>query len=78
MATRHPERYRELLARLRLARAEAGLTQVAAARALGATQQFLSRVELGERRIDPAELETFARVYGKDILFFFERGDKEA
>lgn len=74
MATLHPERYRQLLAQLRLARAEAGLTQVAAAQALGVTQQFLSRVELGERRIDPVELETFAKAYGKDILFFFEEG----
>jgi hypothetical protein len=27
-------------------------------------------VETGERRIDPTELEKFARLYGKPITFF--------
>lgn len=72
MATRHPERYRRLLLRLRKARKEAGLSQEAAAAALGVHQKYLSRVETGERRIDPIELEEFAKLYGKPIQFFLE------
>ena len=70
MATRHPERYRKLLRQLRRARREADMTQVEAARALGVTQQFLSRTETGDRRLDPVELEEFARIYSKPIGFF--------
>ena len=70
MGTRHPERYRQLLARLRQARLEAGLTQVEVAAGLGVPQQFISRVELGERRIDPLELQDFAKLYGKSLEFF--------
>jgi transcriptional regulator with XRE-family HTH domain len=72
MATRHPERYRKLVERLRQARAEAGLTQVAVAAALGVRQKYLSRIETGERRIDPIELKELADLYGKPIQFFLE------
>lgn len=72
MATRHPERYREMLGRLREARRAAGLTQVEAAARLGVPQTFISRVELGERRIDPLELQEFADLYGKPIGYFLE------
>jgi hypothetical protein len=33
-------------------------------------QSFVSKVETGERRIDPTELEKFAKLYGKPITFF--------
>jgi transcriptional regulator with XRE-family HTH domain len=72
MATRHPERYARLLARLREARKEAGMSQVAVAAALRVEQKYVSRVETGERRIDPVELQEFAELYGKPILFFLE------
>jgi transcriptional regulator with XRE-family HTH domain len=72
MATRHPERYRTLLARLREARKEAGMSQEEVAAALGAPQKFISRIETGERRIDPLELEELAHLYGKPLQFFLE------
>lgn len=72
MATRHPERYRKLLVRLREARQEAGMSQEAVAAALGARQKYVSKVETGERRIDPLELQELADLYGKPILFFLE------
>jgi transcriptional regulator with XRE-family HTH domain len=71
MATRHPERYRQLLARLRQARTEAGMSQDEAAAALGVYQKYISKVELGERRIDPIELKELAELYGKPLDFFF-------
>ena len=76
MATRHPRSYRRMLERLRRARQEAGLTQVEAAKALKASQQFVSRVELGERRIDPVELQAFARLYGKTVEYFIDASEE--
>lgn len=61
-----------MLGRLREARQEAGLTQVEAAARLGVPQTFISRVELGERRIDPLELEEFADLYGKPLDYFLD------
>jgi transcriptional regulator with XRE-family HTH domain len=53
--------------RLREAREYAGLTQEQAARALGHPQNFISKCETGERRIDPIELADFAALYGMGI-----------
>ncbi len=69
---RDEARYARLLALLRQARKEAGLTQVEAAEALGKPQSFVSKCEAGERRIDVVELERFAKVYGKPVTFFLE------
>lgn len=63
-------RYKYRLARLRKARLYAGLTQVAAAKALGKTQAFMSKCELGERRIDPIDLQDFARLYKQSFKYF--------
>lgn len=72
MATRHPERYRAFLARLREARKEASLSQEEVATALGVRQKFVSKIETGERRIDPVELDELARLYGKPVIWFLE------
>jgi transcriptional regulator with XRE-family HTH domain len=72
MATRHPERYRKLLLRLKEARREAGMSQVQVAEVLGVPQKFVSKIETGERRIDPLELEELAGLYGKPLQFFLE------
>ncbi|MGH7526697.1 MAG: helix-turn-helix domain-containing protein [Gemmatimonadales bacterium] len=49
--------------KLRDARERSGLTQVEAAAALGQPQNFVSKCETGERRIDPIELANFAALY---------------
>jgi transcriptional regulator with XRE-family HTH domain len=72
MATRHPEKYRKLLLRLREARKAAGLSQEGAAAAIGARQKYISKIETGERRIDPCELQELAKLYGKPLQFFFK------
>ena len=59
-----------MLVRLRLAREAAGLRQVDVGRALGRPDSFVSKCELGERRIDPIELRDFARIYKKPLVFF--------
>jgi transcriptional regulator with XRE-family HTH domain len=56
-----------MLTQLRRARKEAGLTQVDVARALHRTQAFVSKCELGERRIDPVDLQDFAVLYRKPL-----------
>jgi transcriptional regulator with XRE-family HTH domain len=53
--------------RLREARERSGLTQVEAAKALGQPQNFVSKCETGERRIDPIELTDFAALYGTTL-----------
>jgi transcriptional regulator with XRE-family HTH domain len=62
--------YKRFLARLIQARRDAGLTQVAVAKRLGKANSFLSKCELGERRVDFVELQQLAKIYGKDISFF--------
>jgi hypothetical protein len=49
---------------------EAELTQVEVAKALRRTQAYVSKCELGERRIDPLDLFDFARLYRKPMSYF--------
>jgi transcriptional regulator with XRE-family HTH domain len=62
--------YKRFLARLVQARRDAGLTQVEVAKRLSKAHSFLSKCELGERRVDFVELQQLAKIYGKDISFF--------
>ena len=62
--------YKKFLARLVEARRDAGLTQVEVANRLGKAHSFLSKCELGERRVDFVELQQLAQIYKKDLSFF--------
>ncbi len=62
--------YKRFLARLLQARYDAGLTQVEVAKRLGKAHPFLSKCELGERRVDFVELQQLAAIYKKDLSFF--------
>lgn len=66
----HTAEYQYLLRRLREARWQAGLTQVQVAKALARPQSFVTKCELGERRIDPVDLQRFAKLYRKPLSFF--------
>jgi len=55
----HSPRYRRLRALLRATRSDAGLTQVQLAVRLKKPQTFVSKSELGERRLDLWELIDF-------------------
>ena len=70
MTTTRSPRYRQFLRQLRAARLEAGLTQVEVGKALGKPQSFVSRVELGEQRLDIVEVEQFAKLYKKPLDYF--------
>ena len=53
-----------LIALLRQARLDAGLTQAMAAERLGCRQTFLSKIECGERRLDVVEFSLMCLAYG--------------
>ncbi len=72
MAPVHQPEYRRMLGRLREAREAAKLTQVQVAERLEKPQSYVSKVESGERRIDPVELARFAEIYGRDVAFFLD------
>ena len=59
--------YKAFLARLRQRRLAKRLTQVQVAKALGKPQSFVSKVETGERRLDPLELKAMAKLYDVSI-----------
>ena len=64
--------YKNFLARLIEARKQAGLTQVDVAKRLGKAHSFISKCELGERRVDFVELQQLAKIYKKELSFFCE------
>ena len=55
------ERYKEVIKHLKLRRQELGLSQQVLADRLGLHKQFISRVELGERRLDFIEFTDLVR-----------------
>lgn len=64
----HDDRYRKLIERLIAARKAAELSQAALAAKLGKPQQFVSRYELGERRLDIVEFIDVAGAIGIEPL----------
>jgi len=71
MSNIHGEEYQDLLKKIKYARKDAQMTQVQVAIALNLTQSFISKLESGERRIDPIELKILAKIYKKPITFFY-------
>jgi len=69
--TIHRKEYRQFLKRLRQARLDAKLSQAAVARKLKRQQTYVSKAELGEKRLDVLEVREFARLYRKPFRFFF-------
>ena len=66
----HEPEYQYLIRQMRQARADAGLTQGEVAAALARPLSFVSKCELGERRIDPIDLQKFAALSGKPFEYF--------
>jgi len=62
------ERYRKVIGVLVEERKRQGLSQLAVAERLGRHQQFVSRYELGERRLDVLEFLDVVRVLQLDAL----------
>lgn len=64
----HDDRYRALIERLVSGRIAAGVSQTVLATKLGKPQQFVSRYEIGDRRLDVIEYVDVARAIGLDPL----------
>ena len=62
--------YQAFLKRLVQARYDAGLLQEDVSKQLGKSRTFLSKCELGERRLDLIELQQIAKLYGKTVNHF--------
>ena len=71
-------RYGRLRALLRKIREEAGLSQEVLAKRLGKPQTFVSKSELGERRIDFIETLDFCAACGVSMAAFITRLDSAA
>ena len=61
------DRYRLLIERLKARRIKIGMTQEELAGCIGLHKQFISRVELGERRLDIVEFADIARALEIDL-----------
>jgi transcriptional regulator with XRE-family HTH domain len=68
----HSKEYAYFVERLRNAREEAGLTQVDVAKKLKRPQSHISNIETGQQRVDVVELQRFAKMYKKDVTYFFK------
>lgn len=62
--------YAHLLTELRNARVSAGVSQVQLAEALGQLQTYVSKCELGDRRLDVIELRAWVIALGGDPVAF--------
>lgn len=62
--------YQQMLNRLREAREAAGLRQAEVGRKMGKPQSYVSKVENGDREINPVELAKFAGIYGREVGWF--------
>ena len=65
--------YRDTIESLKKARVAAGLKQEEVAAKLKKPQSYISKIERGERRIDIAELHALAKIYKKEIDYFFKK-----
>ncbi len=66
----HGPAYGRLRKRLRAARIEDGLTQEWVASFLGKPQSFISKIEVGNRRVNFIEMQVLASIYGKPLSYF--------
>jgi len=72
MSKKYLPKYQKLMKKLRVARLEAGLTQVQSGKKLKKPQAYISKIERGERSVDALELAEFAKIYKKDIKYFLK------
>ena len=66
MKTIHSAKYQIFLQMLISARKEAGVTQAELAKRLNRVQSYVSKVEIGERRMDVIEFLEYAKQIGAD------------
>jgi len=70
LKTIHRSEYDVLITKLISARKECDLTQKEVGDKLGWRQDYISKLEAKQRRLDILELHDLAKIYNKDITFF--------
>jgi transcriptional regulator with XRE-family HTH domain len=73
----YSDEYRQALRLLVLARKQAGITQQRLAVALDRPQSFVSKFELGERRLDIGEFLRITRLLGIDPCALLQQMEKQ-
>lgn len=66
----HTDERAVFVKRLKKARMDAGLTQIQVADKLGCSQSWVSKVELGELRVEAIWLNKLAKLYGRSVGYF--------
>ncbi|HVW82532.1 MAG TPA: helix-turn-helix transcriptional regulator [Candidatus Paceibacterota bacterium] len=66
----HTDERAGFVKRLKKARIEAGLTQAEVAEKLGCSQSWVSKIELGELRVEAIWLNKLAKLYSKSVGYF--------
>lgn len=69
----HTDERAVFVKRLKKARLDAGLTQAEVAEKLGCSQSWVSKVELGELRVEAIWLNRLAKIYNKSFDYFVAR-----
>ena len=72
----HSKNYRMMIASLREEREKRGITQENLANMLGVKQNFISKIETYERRLDLIELRTICSKIGLPFVSFVEKIEK--
>ena len=75
--SRFTAQYDHFLAKLRVLRSRKGLMQTDMARRLGVPQQYISRFETGETRMDIVQLWQYCKALGVSFSGFCRQLDKE-
>jgi DNA-binding XRE family transcriptional regulator len=75
--SRFTPHYARLLERLRALRAERGVLQIELARKLGVPQQYVSRYESGETRMDVVQLWRYCRALGVSFTICCKSLDRD-
>ena len=69
----HTNERASFVKKLKQAREEAGLTQGEVAKKLGCSQSWVSKIELGELRVEAIWLNKLAKLYGKSVSYFLQK-----
>ena len=70
--TIYSKEHKKLTAKLKKAREDAGLDQNKAAKKMGTTLSYISKLESGQRRVDVLQLKELSRIYKKKIDYFLK------
>lgn len=66
----YEKEHKRIVGFLKKARRDSGLGQVEAAKKLGRSQSYISKIETGQRRFDVLQLKEFAKLYKKPLDYF--------